>query len=94
MLPIVAGGTSYWIQHLIFPNRLASLGTAGAADASESTTMSPKVDLSQLPPKLRDLFNDLPGNVNADTCSEDTAFDLPLGVLPRGMLHHCDRMLK
>lgn len=78
MLPIVAGGTSYWIQHLIFPNRLVSLGTsrAGAVNAPESMTMGPEVDLSQLPLKLRDLFHGLPGNVNADSCSEDTAFDL------------------
>ena len=65
-VPIVVGGTAYWIQHLIFPGRLAvepdqvsgpdsslPLGSVPLSDGLSST-------LSQLTPDLRELFDALP----------------------------------
>jgi len=52
MIPIIVGGTSYWIQHLIFPNRLPT----PAQSVSESVTQS----IANLPPELLELFNALP----------------------------------
>ncbi|CDO74728.1 hypothetical protein BN946_scf184593.g10 [Trametes cinnabarina] len=63
-VPIVVGGTSYWIQHLIFPERMASLdkpdtdstGTSVSPVSSDNFTNA----LAALPPELLDLFIDLP----------------------------------
>lgn len=44
-IPIVVGGTSYWIQHLIFPDRLASKDTI--SPASENVPI-PGVDSQSL----------------------------------------------
>ncbi|KAI0700185.1 tRNA isopentenyltransferase [Cytidiella melzeri] len=64
-LPIVVGGTSYWIQHLVFPGRLAVF--------DETTTEIPAIPftnavlseslaraLSDLPLQLRALYENLP----------------------------------
>jgi tRNA dimethylallyltransferase len=66
-IPIVVGGTAYWIQHLIFPNRLSSkLG-----DTSQSVTSPPSSSLEDsigsLPPELLDLFNAIPDKFAAPT---------------------------
>ncbi|KAG1801783.1 tRNA isopentenyltransferase [Suillus subaureus] len=52
MIPIIVGGTSYWIQHLMFPNRLPTPGQT----LSDSVTQS----IANLPPELLELFNALP----------------------------------
>ncbi|KAG1836655.1 tRNA isopentenyltransferase [Suillus subalutaceus] len=52
MIPIIVGGTSYWIQHLIFPNRLPTPGQS----LSDSVAQS----IANLPPELLELFNALP----------------------------------
>lgn len=52
MIPIIVGGTSYWIQHLIFPNRLP----IPAQSLSDSIARS----IANLPPELLELFNALP----------------------------------
>ncbi|KAI0948415.1 hypothetical protein AcV7_009166 [Taiwanofungus camphoratus] len=63
-VPIVVGGTSYWIQHLVFPHRLVSFDQL--ADEQRSTHELPPVSgelatsLASLPPELLDLFNTLP----------------------------------
>ncbi|KAJ8581808.1 hypothetical protein M405DRAFT_885555, partial [Rhizopogon salebrosus TDB-379] len=52
MVPIIVGGTSYWIQHLIFPNRLPT--------PSQSSSDSVARSIANLPPDLFELFNALP----------------------------------
>ncbi|KAG9035288.1 hypothetical protein FRB95_011583 [Tulasnella sp. JGI-2019a] len=80
-VPIIAGGTAYWVQHLIFPNRLVSLSDSEASEqAQEASTGVLSSDLamaiSLLPPKLLDLLNHLPDRANADSCPPELAFDL------------------
>ncbi|EMD38693.1 hypothetical protein CERSUDRAFT_94230 [Gelatoporia subvermispora B] len=60
-IPIVVGGTAYWIQHLVFPNRLPSIERAAGDDGSD-TPISPVLAerLSCLPPDLLDLWQNLP----------------------------------
>lgn len=61
-VPIVVGGTSYWIQHLLFPNRLVSLDSTGSDSFKENTTISKSLaqSLSTLPPGPSDLFRAIP----------------------------------
>ncbi|KZT69060.1 tRNA isopentenyltransferase [Daedalea quercina L-15889] len=62
-VPIVVGGTSYWIQHLLFPNRLVSLESSSAYKALQGappTSGSLTQSLASLPPELLDLFHTLP----------------------------------
>ncbi|CAE6487074.1 unnamed protein product [Rhizoctonia solani] len=70
-LPFVVGGTAYWVQHLLFANRLTSLehSTSGP-----STTLPVSTLLLDLPPPLRQLFENLPPR--GDGVDETTAFDL------------------
>ncbi|KAI0807077.1 tRNA isopentenyltransferase [Fomes fomentarius] len=73
-VPIVVGGTSYWIQHLIFPDRMASLDKSGGG-VSQTTQCSPLSAseafvkaLASLPPDLLALFNEIPDTApSADT---------------------------
>ncbi|KAG1748958.1 IPP transferase-domain-containing protein [Suillus paluster] len=51
-IPIIVGGTSYWIQHLIFPNRLPT----PAHSLSDSVAQS----VANLPSDLLELLNALP----------------------------------
>ncbi|KIK40906.1 hypothetical protein CY34DRAFT_241165 [Suillus luteus UH-Slu-Lm8-n1] len=51
-IPIIVGGTSYWIQHLIFPNRLPT----PAQSLSDSVAQS----IANLPADLLELYNALP----------------------------------
>lgn len=54
-IPIVVGGTSYWIQHLVFPDRLVR------KDSQSSLPSHSLADsLSKLSPEERNLFNKLP----------------------------------
>lgn len=78
-MPIIVGGTTYWIQHLIFPNRLASLEYQdGGAEATSSGTMSPSLQssLEQLSDDLKALYADLPGQATAETVPSDKALAL------------------
>ena len=63
-VPIVVGGTSYWIQHLIFPERMASLekpeGLPGSSTSGPPESESFKTALISLPPELKSLFHELP----------------------------------
>ncbi|KAJ1309939.1 hypothetical protein OPQ81_006698 [Rhizoctonia solani] len=70
-LPIIVGGTTYWVQHLLFANRLASLETS-----THEAQATPLVDnfLADLPPPLQHLFDNLPPR--GDDVDETTAFDL------------------
>lgn len=66
-IPIVVGGTAYWIQHLLFPGRLVGQPSPAGEMTPPNVDISPiKVSddlaktISQLPPELLDLFNTLP----------------------------------
>ena len=58
-IPIVVGGTSYWIQHLLFPGRLAGEEVSSSPPAVRMC-LEVQQALDTLPPHLLDLWNDLP----------------------------------
>ncbi|KAK0197484.1 tRNA isopentenyltransferase [Armillaria mellea] len=60
-IPIIVGGTSYWIQHLLFPNRLSNEEVTDKKE-SEAAVLSEELarSLESLPSELRDLFNSFP----------------------------------
>ncbi|KAG7452908.1 tRNA isopentenyltransferase [Guyanagaster necrorhizus] len=60
-IPIVVGGTSYWIQHLLFPNRLSNEKITDKK-GPQAAVMSEELARSfrTLPPELQDLFNSFP----------------------------------
>ena len=75
-IPIVVGGTSYWIQHLLFPNRLAnkylSSTPPGVATSDHPMSASLQYSVSQLTPSLLRLWSELPEYPpNAATHPED-----------------------
>ncbi|KAF5372983.1 hypothetical protein D9758_001783 [Tetrapyrgos nigripes] len=61
-VPIVVGGTSYWLQHLLFPNRLAQDSPTDVRSERTSEPLSDRLtqSISSLPSDLLDLFNALP----------------------------------
>ncbi|KAF8197431.1 tRNA isopentenyltransferase [Pholiota molesta] len=76
-LPIIIGGTSYWIQHLIFPNRLVSKEpsvseTPKVVEWSESLQAS----IASLPPELLTLLENLPEEAPSAKADPDQAFQL------------------
>jgi tRNA dimethylallyltransferase len=75
-IPIVVGGTSYWIQHLIFPNRLASDNSSSSSDESVSISKDLANSVASLPPHLLSLFNDLPRYPPSARTDPDAAFNL------------------
>ncbi|KAF9489825.1 tRNA isopentenyltransferase [Pleurotus eryngii] len=77
-IPIVVGGTSYWIQHLLFPNRLSQSELhvpAGPPELSEDVVHN----LASLPPELLDLFSSLPDH--PPSASDDPTLALSLHKL-------------
>lgn len=54
-IPIVVRGTSYWIQNLIFPDRLVRKDSRPPSPSHSSGNL-----LSKLSPEERNLFNKLP----------------------------------
>ncbi|KAI6118714.1 tRNA isopentenyltransferase [Pisolithus croceorrhizus] len=65
-IPIVVGGTSYWIQHLLFPSGLASDDPPSlSGDQHSDRFRSPTQErfISKLPPDLLKLFDHLPEHV-------------------------------
>ncbi|TBU66178.1 tRNA isopentenyltransferase [Dichomitus squalens] len=82
-VPIVVGGTSYWIQHLIFPERMASLCKSAEESPGDKQTPLPSEPLSNalaaLPPELLSLFDDLPEQ--APTADLDPQLSLRLHKL-------------
>lgn len=62
-IPIVVGGTSYWIQHLLFPNRLSNDDVINLQPGQSSVhPRSPILEgrISHLPLHLLELFTSLP----------------------------------
>lgn len=73
-IPIVVGGTSYWIQHLLFPNRLANkdLTLPGPTTSGDPMSAPLQGSVSQLKPNLLSLWTALPESPpNAVTHPED-----------------------
>jgi len=71
-LPVIVGGTTYWIQHLLFPNRL--VGHPSKQWNRENIEFSPIVEqcLTSLSGEQRQLFDTLPvGNSSAETTPSD-----------------------
>ncbi|KIM49040.1 hypothetical protein M413DRAFT_59052 [Hebeloma cylindrosporum] len=78
-LPIIVGGTSYWIQHLLFPNRLVSKDApvARLGDAnSESWSQELKDSIASLPPDLLTLLTDLPLEAPSAKLDPEKSFSL------------------
>ncbi|KAG8927866.1 hypothetical protein FRC02_007647 [Tulasnella sp. 418] len=83
-VPIVAGGTLYWVQHLLFPNRLLSLESDDSQRAGSSAPsiapLSPelRISLSKLSKEEQTLFDNLPDRSRSepDHLSEDAAWSL------------------
>ena len=78
-LPIIVGGTSYWMQHLIFPNRLISRDSpqsppplADPSSCSEQLLLS----TASLPPDLLLLLQHLPEEPPSAKVNPDEAFRL------------------
>ncbi|KAH8108498.1 tRNA isopentenyltransferase [Phellopilus nigrolimitatus] len=82
-IPIVVGGTSYWIHHLLFPNTLPS--RAGSLKHS-STPPSPRFlnALRDLPKNLADLYDTLPTTPPSAESDPANAFAL------HSLLSHLD----
>jgi tRNA dimethylallyltransferase len=74
-IPIVVGGTSYWIQHLVFPNRLSKPSEATATlDAPWDPELQKALDA--LPQDMRSLFEGLPEEPPIAKTDPDAAFQL------------------
>nr|GAT57573.1 tRNA isopentenyltransferase [Mycena chlorophos] len=65
-VPIVVGGTSYWMYHLIFPDRLSQHAPIPMSDTILAS-------LASLPPELRELFNSLPSQQAPDAALDPDA---------------------
>ncbi|KAF9520656.1 hypothetical protein BS47DRAFT_1481398 [Hydnum rufescens UP504] len=88
VLPIVAGGTLYWVQHLIFPDRLASNLSVNLQGLSPNEYPTPSntlhAALSTLPDNLATIYSALPDRGSVSSLSEQEAFEL------HSLLSHID----
>lgn len=75
-IPIVVGGTSYWIQHLIFPDRLAYNGHVATFPASADLANDLAKSIASLPPDLLDVLNNLPEHPPLAAANPDAALAL------------------
>lgn len=71
-IPIIVGGTAYWIQHLLFPNRLSKQNEA------QSNAWQPELlaAIEALPQEQRSLFEDLPEEPPSAKTDPDLSFTL------------------
>ncbi|KAF8831574.1 hypothetical protein HHX47_DHR1000533 [Lentinula edodes] len=78
-IPIIVGGTSYWIQHLLFPNRLAK-NIHSVDEGFTSSTFETSEELASLietlPPDLFHLFHCLPNPAPSADSDPEEAFRL------------------
>lgn len=76
-LPIIVGGTSYWIQHLIFPSRLVS-NEPELKELKRDEAWSPALQesVNALPLVLKSLLDDLPSEAPSAKVDPDAAFQL------------------
>lgn len=79
-IPIVVGGTSYWIQHLLFPNRLSSNDVInpqpGEQRSVHPSSSALESRISDLSPRLLELFTDLPKHPPSAVSHPDDALSL------------------
>ncbi|KAG7086740.1 hypothetical protein E1B28_002673 [Marasmius oreades] len=83
-VPIVVGGTSYWIQHLLFPDRLVrdmtSIPASDQTDIHPSSSVSISDDMAKaitsLAPDLLDLFHSLPDSAPSADADPEAAYAL------------------
>ncbi|VDB88643.1 unnamed protein product [Peniophora sp. CBMAI 1063] len=77
-VPIVVGGTSYWLQHLIFSNRLPN--DPASSPPASTTSRAPDEELAAsiaaLPPEMRALLNNLPDPAPSAADQPDLALTL------------------
>ncbi|PVF94839.1 tRNA isopentenyltransferase [Serendipita vermifera] len=60
-VPVIVGGTSYWLQNLLFPNRIITDNTSSSSVITRSEPIpSFQRDIDALDAEQRALFNDLP----------------------------------
>ncbi|SCV74159.1 BQ2448_6591 [Microbotryum intermedium] len=59
-LPIIVGGTTYYLQHLIFPNQLVSDAPATSVPQTTPTEPLPISAIKDFPPKLVEQIHALP----------------------------------
>ena len=74
-LPIVVGGTSYWIQHLLFPDRLPS-ATSTSPHSQPPYEAKLAESVSQLAPASKDLLSHLPKMPPSAAGDPEAAFAL------------------
>ncbi|KAG6849414.1 hypothetical protein H0H93_008660 [Arthromyces matolae] len=74
-IPIIVGGTAYWMQHLIFPNRLAA-NTDNKVPRSNSLSQELVDAVDSLDPYLLALFNNLPKHPPSASDDPDSAYSL------------------
>ena len=76
-IPIVVGGTSYWIQHLILPDRLASTDTVSSALGNEAHPgvegQSLARNISSLGPEDLALYDAICETLDADSMGAELA---------------------
>ncbi|EGN96126.1 hypothetical protein SERLA73DRAFT_154555 [Serpula lacrymans var. lacrymans S7.3] len=75
-IPIVVGGTSYWIQHLMFPNRLTSSFESNTVQQQSPISSDLVQAISRLPPTLLELLNALPEQPPSASANPEEAFSL------------------
>jgi len=81
ILPVIVGGTTYWMQHLLFPNRL--VGSPSKQRNKENIEYSPIVQqsLALLSWEQRQLFDTLPVGNSAAECIPSDDYSLRLHTL-------------
>ncbi|KDR81416.1 hypothetical protein GALMADRAFT_89311 [Galerina marginata CBS 339.88] len=75
-LPIIVGGTAYWIQHLIFPNRLVPKEASVPRSSTVPWSEELKTSIGSLPPELVLLLENLPQDAPSAKTDPEEAFKL------------------
>lgn len=76
-MPIVVGGTAYWIQHLLFPNRLASLPQEDTEPSQQSPLSAGFNEvIKSLPQNLSRIWTSLPSSAPNASTDPAAAHDL------------------
>lgn len=77
-LPIIVGGTSYWIQHLIFPSQLIHQDPSISKNSDGAVVWSEmlKKSVDALPPDLLNLLQNLPHEAPSAKIDPDKAFQM------------------